>query len=62
MSEKKRKKKQRITLQDTLREILQPEQPGYVSQILMSVTWDHVASITALNTDAANALLHSADR
>jgi len=30
MSEKKRKKKQKITLQDTLREVLQPEQPGYV--------------------------------
>jgi len=30
MSDKKRRKKQRITVQDTLREILQPEQPGYL--------------------------------
>jgi len=29
MSDTKRKKRQRITVQDTLREILQPEQPGY---------------------------------
>jgi len=30
MSDKKRRKKQRITVQDTLREILEPEQPGYI--------------------------------
>jgi len=33
MSDKKRKKKRRITLQDTLKEILQPEQPGYMSPV-----------------------------